>query len=112
MGTQLLFGAKAPAGDPVGFSKLLSNLAKTITDWGDNILILVGIVLIVYGCVAMFKAIKSMSGQQGGGGGMEWAKAILAIIIGIVLTAAKVGDIRHNSAIDNNTLKHALNGEG
>lgn len=76
------------------------------------ILILVGIVLITYGGIALFKAIKSLGGQQGGGGGMEWVKAVLAMIIGIVLTSTTVGSIRSNSAIDGNTLQHALNGNG
>ncbi len=106
MNAQLLLG------EAVGFSKVLKNLADTITHWGNYILLLVGIVLIVYGCVALFKAIKSLGGQQGGGGGMEWAKAILGIIIGIVLTSTTVGSIKNNSAIDGKTLQHALNGEG
>lgn len=105
MNAQLLFGA-------VGFSQVLKNIAKTVTTWGNYIFLLVGIVLIVYGGFALFKAIKSLGSQQGGGGGMEWVKAILAIIFGIVLSAATVGSIKNNSAIDKDTLKHALNGEG
>ena len=105
MNAQLLFGA-------VGFSEVLKNLADTLTKWGNWILLLVGIVLIVYGGIALFKAIKSLGGQQGGGGSMEWVKAILAFIIGIVLASTTVGSIRENSAIDGKTIQHALNGEG
>lgn len=108
MNAQLLLGAK----EVYGFSKILYNISKTITHWGNYVLLLVGIVLIAYGGIALFKAIKSLGGQQGSGGGTEWVKAVLAIIIGIILAAAKIGDIRHNSGIDGNTLQHALNGEG
>lgn len=106
MNAQLLFGA-------VGFSKVLSNLAKTITHWGNYILLLVGIVLIAYGGIALFKAIKSLGGQQGpGGGGMEWVKAVLAIIVGIVLAATDINSIKNNSTIGKDTVKDALNGKG
>lgn len=113
MKVQLLFSAaKAKGEGPVGFSKVLHQISQTITDWGNEILIIVGIVLIAYGGIALFKAVKSLGGQQGSGSGMEWAKAILAIIIGIVLCATKINEIRNNEAIDSSTLKHALNGEG
>lgn len=105
MNAQLLFGA-------VGFSKVLNNIAKTITHWGNYVLLLVGIVLIAYGGVALFKAIKSLGGQQGQGGGMEWVKAVLAIIIGIVLAATDINSIKDNSTIGKDTVKDALNGKG
>lgn len=105
MGAQLLF-------DAVGFSRVLSNIASTFRHWGNWILLLVGIVLITYGAVSLFKAIKSLGGQQGPGGGVEWVKAILGIVIGIVLAATKVSDIENNGSIDHNTVKDALNGNG
>lgn len=109
MNAQLLLGADKA---PVGFSKILWNISQTVEHWGNYILLLVGIVLITYGCVALFKAVKSLGGQQGPGGGMEWVKAILAIILGIIIAATDVGNIRHNDALNKDTLKHALNGEG
>lgn len=115
MGAQLLFGATKVQlwVGAVGFSRVLSNIANTIRHWGNWILLLVGIVLITYGAISLFKAIKSLGGQQGpGGGGIEWIKAILAIVIGIVLAATKVSDIENNGQIDHNTVKDALNGNG
>lgn len=111
---QLLFGAAAGADtekNTAGFSGILKNLTKSIQSWGDYIIILVGIVLIAYGAIALFKAIKGMGGQ-GGPGGMDWAKAILAIIIGIVLSVTSIGAIKTGAGIDGNTVKDTLSGNG
>lgn len=118
---QLLLGAvkhKAPhkPAPTTGssFTAILDNIVKTVQSWGDKVILFVGVVLIIYGAFALFKAIKSLGGQQGpgGGGGMEWVKAVLAIIIGILLTATKVADLKDGTSINGSTLKQALNGEG
>lgn len=110
---QLLLGATDAKGRSTnGFSGILHNISNTIQSWGDYVLLFVGIILIAYGALALFKAIKGLGDQQGGGGGMVWAKAVLAIIIGIVLCVTRVSDIRNNDKINNNTVKDALNGEG
>lgn len=111
---QLLLGAADDKGRSTnGFSGILHNISNTIQSWGDYVLLFVGIILIAYGALALFKAIKGLGDQQGGGGGgMVWAKAVLAIIIGIVLCVTRVSDIRNNDKINNNTVKDALNGNG
>lgn len=105
---QLLFGGRSTS----GFSGILNNITKTIQSWGDYVLLLVGIVLIAYGALALFNAIKGLGGQQQGGGGITWVKAILAIILGIVLSATRISDIKNNGSINGSTVKEALNGKG
>lgn len=111
----LLFGAKKAANDvgtsDKGFSGLLNNLSKTVESWGNYVLIFVGIVLIAFGAIALFKAVKGLGGQQGPSG-MDWAKAVLAIIIGILLSATTIGKIKHNDHLNSDTINDALNGNG
>ena len=104
---QLLFGASDK-----GISGLLKNITTTVESWGDYVLILVGLILIAYGAIALFKAIKGLGGQGQGGGAMDWAKAILAIVIGILLTATNIAAIKKDSPIGQDTIHDALSGNG
>lgn len=108
MNAQLLLAAE----ERHGITKILYNVTTTIQSWGDAILILVGLILITYGAIALFKAIKGLGGQGQGGGAMDWAKAILAIVIGILLTVTNIAAIKDNSPINKDTINDALSGKG
>ena len=107
LNAQLLLGAKT-----AGISGLLHNIATTVESWGDYVLILIGLILITYGAIALFKAVKSLGGQGQGGGAMDWAKAILAIVIGILLTATNIAAIKKDSPVGKDTIHDALSGKG
>lgn len=108
MNAQLLLGASDK-----GISGILKNVTTTVQSWGDYVLILVGLVLIAYGAIALFKAVKGLGGQGGqGGGAMDWAKAILAIVIGILLTVTNISAIKDKSPINSDTINDALSGKG
>lgn len=112
MANGLIFAEGSLSAGTGGLSTILKNVQLSIGHWGYWIIAIVGMVLLIFGGVQLFKAIKSMGGQGGGQSGMTWVKAGLAIVIGIMMLSGGFNSLTENEQLKSGAADSVLKGNG
>ena len=113
MANNLIFAdGGTPSAGSGGLSSILKNIQLSIGHWGYWIIAIVGLVMLIYGGVQLFKAVKAMGGQGGGQSGMTWVKAGLAIVIGIMMLSGGFNSLAENKQLGSGAADNILQGNG
>lgn len=80
----------------------LQNAKGLLDNWGTTFILIVGLALIIYGGIKLFKAVTGRTGSTG----PEWLKVILSLGIGGLLFFGGLGTLKNVGGMGDDMVKH------